>query len=70
MSFDYKPFFKTLIDKEVTREQIKKDLQLSPATMAKLAKGENISMSVVDKLCDYLKCEVEDIISHVKSNKE
>ncbi|QPQ30412.1 helix-turn-helix domain-containing protein [Lysinibacillus sp. JNUCC 51] len=66
MSFDYKPFFKTLIDKEVTREQIKKDLQLSPATMAKLAKGENISMSVLDKLCEYLDCEIEDIISHVK----
>lgn len=66
MSFDYKPFFKTLIDKEVTREQIKKDLQLSPATMAKLAKGENISMSVLDKLCEYLNCEIEDIISHVK----
>ncbi|XKO55887.1 helix-turn-helix domain-containing protein [Lysinibacillus fusiformis] len=69
MSFDYKPFFKTLIDKEVTREQIKKELQLSPATIAKL-KGENVSMSVIDKLCDYLECEVEDIISHVKSNKE
>jgi len=66
MPFDYKPFFKTLIDKEVTREQIKKDLQLSPATMAKLAKGENISMSVLDKLCEYLHCEIEDIISHVK----
>ncbi|WP_036218204.1 helix-turn-helix domain-containing protein [Lysinibacillus sphaericus] len=66
MSFDYKPFFKILIDKEVTREQIKKDLQLSPATMAKLAKGENISMSVLDKLCEYLNCEIEDIISHVK----
>ncbi|WP_285398970.1 helix-turn-helix transcriptional regulator [Lysinibacillus sp. fls2-241-R2A-57] len=66
MSFDYKPFFKTLIDKEVSREQIKKDLQLSPATMAKLAKGENISMSVLDKLCEYLDCEIEDIISHVK----
>lgn len=70
MSFDYKPFFKTLIDKEITREQIKKDLQLSPATMAKLAKGENVSMSVLDKLCNYLECEVGDIISHVKSNKE
>lgn len=50
----------------MTREQIKKDLQLSPATMAKLAKGENISMSVLDKLCEYLDCEIEDIISHVK----
>lgn len=68
MPFDYKPFFKTLIDKEVTREQIKKDLQLSPATMAKLAKGENVSMSVLDKLCEYLDCEIEDIISHLKES--
>lgn len=69
MSFDYKPFFKTLIDKEVTREQIKKDLQLSPTTMAKLAKGENVSMIVLDKLCQYLNCEIENIIAHVKETE-
>lgn len=67
MTFSYKPFFKTLIDKEVTREQIKNELQLSPATMAKLAKNENVSMTVLDKLCEYLNCEIEDIISHEKS---
>jgi len=69
LSFDYKPFFKTLIDKEVKREQIKKDLQLSPTTMAKLAKGENVSMIVLDKLCQYLNCEIEDIIAHVKETE-
>jgi len=69
LSFDYKPFFKTLIDKEITREQIKKDLQLSPTTMAKLAKGENVSMIVLDKLCQYLNCEIEDIIAHVKETE-
>lgn len=69
MSFDYKPFFKTLIDKEVTREQIKKELRLSPATMAKLGKGENVSMSVLDKLCEYLNCEIEDIIKHRKNEE-
>lgn len=69
LSFDYKPFFKTLIDKEVTREQIKKDLQLSPTTMAKLAKGENVSMIVLDKLCQYLNCEIENIIAHVKETE-
>lgn len=69
LSFDYKPFFKTLIDKEITREQIKKDLQLSPTTMAKLAKAENVSMIVLDKLCQYLNCEIEDIIAHVKETE-
>ncbi|MCS1393076.1 helix-turn-helix transcriptional regulator [Lysinibacillus boronitolerans] len=66
MTFDYKPLFKTMIDKNVTREQIKKELQLSPATMAKLTKGENVSLTVLDKLCTFLDCEIEDVISHIK----
>lgn len=69
MPFDYKPFFKTLIDRDLTREQIKKELQLSPTTMAKLAKGENVSMTVLDKLCEYLNCEIEDVILHIKEKE-
>ncbi|MEK4128575.1 helix-turn-helix transcriptional regulator [Solibacillus sp. FSL W8-0474] len=66
MTFEYKPLFKTMIDKEVTREDLKKELQLSSATMAKLTKGEYVSMAVLDKLCSYLNCEIEDIIQHSK----
>ncbi|MFJ7669680.1 helix-turn-helix domain-containing protein [Lysinibacillus sp. NPDC097195] len=54
MSFSYKPLFKTMIDKNVTREQMKIELKLSPTTMAKLSKGENISLTVLDKMCSYL----------------
>lgn len=68
MSFSYKPLFKTMIDKNVTREQMKIELKLSPTTMAKLSKGENISLAVLDKMCFYLDCQIEDIISHNKSN--
>ncbi|MGE7945512.1 helix-turn-helix domain-containing protein [Lysinibacillus sp. NPDC093688] len=70
MSFEYKQLFKTMIDREVTREELKKELQLSSATMAKLAKGENVSMAVLDKLCNYLNCEIEDIIQHNKAKIE
>lgn len=68
VSFSYKPLFKTMIDKNVTREQLKIDLKLSPTTMAKLSKGENISLTVLDKMCTYLDCQIEDVISHTKSN--
>lgn len=67
MTFEYKPLFKTMIDKDVTREDLKKDLQLSSATMAKLTKGEYVSMAVLDKLCIYLGCEIEDVIQHNKT---
>lgn len=66
MTFEYKPLFKTMIDREVTREELKKELQLSSATMAKLTKGEYVSMAVLDKLCIYLNCEIEDVIQHNK----
>lgn len=56
-----------MIDKNVTREQMKIELKLSPTTMAKLSKGENISLTVLDRMCSYLDCEIEDIISHNKS---
>lgn len=69
MTFEYKPLFKTMIDKEVTREDLKKELQLSSATMAKLTKGEYVSMAVLDKLCGYLNCEIEDIIQHNKNEE-
>lgn len=69
MTFEYKPLFKTMIDREVTREELKKELQLSSATMAKLTKGEYVSMAVLDKLCSYLNCEIEDIIQHSKTTK-
>lgn len=70
MAFEYKPLFKTMIDRDVTREELKRELQLSSATMAKLAKGENVSMVVLDKLCSYLNCEIEGIIRHDKSKVE
>lgn len=68
MAFDYKPLFKQLIDKDISREQLKNDLQLSPATMAKMSKGENVALTVLDKICVYLDCEVADVIQHVKEN--
>ena len=46
-TFEYKRFDKT-------REDLKEDLQLSSATMAKLNKGKYISMVALDKLCTYL----------------
>ena len=67
MTFEYKPLFKTMIDKDVTREDLKKELQLSSATMAKLTKGEYVSMAVLAKLCIYLACQIEDVIQHNKT---
>ena len=39
--------------------------------MAKMSKGENVSMDILQKICDYLDCNIGDIVSFEKNcNKE
>ncbi|KAF0092456.1 MAG: hypothetical protein FD141_640 [Fusobacteria bacterium] len=62
MSIQYTKLFKLLADKNITKSQLQKDLGISTATMAKLAKNENVSLSIINDICDLLQCQPGDII--------
>lgn len=65
MSFSYNKLWKLLIDKNMTKSDLRKAIGISSSTMAKMGKGENVSLDVIDKICKLLNCKVEDIIEHV-----
>lgn len=46
--------------------ELAKATDLSKATISKLMKGENIDvkLSTIDKICDYFKCDINDIIEY------
>lgn len=50
----------------------KSDLReiLSPNTIAKLSKGENVETSVIDKICIFLECQPGDIMEVVEQIDE
>lgn len=62
--FSYKPLLKLLIDKEMTKTQLREQLGISMATLAKISKNEYVSMKVLDDICSLLNCRVEDVIEH------
>lgn len=62
----YKPLLKFLIDKNMTREDLRAALSLSPNVVAKFSKNEYVSLEVIDKICNYLNCNITDVIEHVK----
>lgn len=62
--FSYKPLLKLLIDKNMTKTQLREQLGISMATLAKISKNEYISMKVLDDICSLLNCKIEDIIEH------
>lgn len=62
--FTYKPLLKLLIDKNMTKTQLREQLGISMATLAKISKDEYISMKVLDDICNLLDCKIEDVIEH------
>ena len=66
MSFSYKKLLKLMIDRNISKGQLRQALGISQATLAKLTKDEFVSLDVLDKICNYLDCEIEDVIEHIK----
>ena len=62
MGISYKPLFRLLLDRDMTKTDLRAELGFSSATLAKLGKGEPISGAVIEKLCAYFRCRVQDIV--------
>ncbi len=63
MSVSYNGLWKLLIDKKLNKKDLMKKLGISSATIAKMSKGENVSMEVLQKICGLLGCNIGDIVS-------
>lgn len=59
---NYQPLEITLIRKNKTRQDLKEDLGISGATLAKIAKKEFISLKTVCQICEYLNVQITDIV--------
>lgn len=64
----YKPFYETLLKKDITEYQLIFKEGLSANTLYRMKKGESITTKTLDTLCFILDCEVSDILCHDKSS--
>lgn len=62
MSFSFKPLWRLLLELEMTKTQMREELGLSPATLAKMGKDEYISMEILDKICTRFKVQPNEIV--------
>lgn len=65
MAVTYKKLFKLLIDKDMKKQELAEKAQISPATISKMAAGENVTMEVVEKVCRALDVTVDEITEFV-----
>ena len=62
----YNGLWKKLIDKNLQKKDLTEDLNISSTTIAKMGKGELVSMRVLERICKYLNCDIGDIMSFDK----
>lgn len=69
MNISYKKLWVILIQRDITKVQLRTDVGISAGTMSKLNKGEEVALSVLLRICDYLNCDIGDICEAVRTEK-
>lgn len=66
MRISYKKLWVTLAEKEISPVTLRKDLNIATGTMTKLRKNEEVALSVLLRICEYLECNIGDICDAIK----
>lgn len=70
MSVSYNGLWKLLIDKNMKKGDLQEKIGISSSTLAKMAKGEVVSMNVLERICEELDCDFGDLISYSRKGRE
>ena len=65
MKVSYNKLWKLLIDEGMKKTDLIEAFKTSPNTIAKMSKNENVSMDVITRICEYLNCDVGDIMEMI-----
>lgn len=68
MRLCYNRLWKLLIDRGMTRTQMRLAAGISSSTLAKLTKGESVTTSVLVRICKTLDCDLQDIVELVEDS--
>ena len=63
MKTSYKKLWKILIDRDMTKTDLRCRAGISSSSLAKLGKGESVTTAVLLKICEALDCDITEIIS-------
>lgn len=70
MALSYNKLWKLLIDKGMTKTEMRIKADISTTTLAKMGKNETVSMEVLLRICKVLKCDISDIMEITNEESE
>lgn len=62
MKISYHKLFEILAKKNISKTELRENIGISTATLAKLSKNETVAMKVIEDICNFLHCQPGDIM--------
>ena len=69
MAISYNKLWKLLIDKKMSKADLRKAAGIAPNTMTRLRRDEEVTLSVLNRICSTLGVDIGDIIEFVSDEK-
>ena len=66
MAVQYNKLWKLLVDKKMSKADLRRLADISSNTMTKLNRDENVALPILDRICETLNVDYGDIMEHVK----
>ncbi len=66
----YKPLFRLLVEREMSKAELMRIANISPNTMTKIRRNEEVSMTILNKICAALNVTYGDIIDYIPAKNE
>ena len=70
MGVSYKRLWKLLIDKDMTKGQLRIESGISTRALAKLGRNESVTTTVLCKICRVLNCTIDEIVEVVPDDTD
>ena len=64
LAISYKPLWKLLIDRDMTKKALMQETGISKSTVDKMGRGENVSLEIIDRICKQLDCNISEVIEY------
>lgn len=68
MAISYNKLWKQLIDKNMTKTELRLKADIGTSTLAKLGKNEQVSLDVLLRICKVLNCDISEIMELIKED--
>ena len=70
MAISYNKLWKLLVDRKMSKADLRKAAGIAPNTMTRLRRDEEVTLSVLNKICTTLEVDIGDVMEFIVEEKK